>query len=221
MAVDRQPAAEGEHRDLAEHRDRLQRRGVPRLEADQPDPRAVQVAGGVGEVAELAVLLAEALHDPHAGDGFVDHAGHLAGALLGVPGGGEDVGAQPQRDAQQQRQGDQRHQRERRREDDHHDERDHEHHDVAEHDRQERQQALDQPEVAGGARHQLAGLHLVVAGEVEALQALVDRVAQVVLHVEAHPAADPAPDVGGGEREDAGQRSGARATAPAVVVRRR
>ena len=87
------------------------------------------------------------------------------------------------------------------------------HHDVAEHDRQERQQRLDQPEVGRGARHELAGLQLVVAGEVEPLQPLVDRVAQVVLHVEAHPAADPAAHVGGDEGEDAGQHQQRRATA--------
>ena len=42
-------------------------------------------------------------------------------------------------------------------------------------------------EVGARARHELAGLQLVVAGEVEALQPLVDRGAQVVLHVEARP----------------------------------
>ena len=42
---------------------------------------------------ELAVLLAEALDHPHAGDRLVDHAGHLAGALLRVPRGREDRAA--------------------------------------------------------------------------------------------------------------------------------
>ena len=73
-----------------------QDRGVAGLDPHQPGPRRVQVAGGVGQVGELAVLLAEALDHPHAADGLVDHAGHLAGALLGVPGGGEDRAAQAQ-----------------------------------------------------------------------------------------------------------------------------
>ena len=40
--------------------------------------RAVEAAGRVGERRQLTVLLAEALDDSHAGDGLVDHAGHLA-----------------------------------------------------------------------------------------------------------------------------------------------
>ena len=80
-----------EHGDLREHRDRLQQRRVPRLQLDETNPRPVQVLGRVGEVAELALLLAEALHDAHAGDGFVDDAGHFAGALLCIPTRGEDA----------------------------------------------------------------------------------------------------------------------------------
>ena len=44
LALDRQPAAEGEHADLAERRDRLQRRLVPRLEPHGADPRPVEAA---------------------------------------------------------------------------------------------------------------------------------------------------------------------------------
>ena len=57
---------------------------------------------GVGEAVQLAVLLAEALHHPHAGDGLVDHARHLAGALLRVPARGEDAGAHAQGDEEQE-----------------------------------------------------------------------------------------------------------------------
>ncbi len=92
--------------DLGEGRDGLQRRREPGLQPHQAGPGRVEAAGDVGEVVELALLLAEALHDPHAGDGLVDDAGHLAGALLGVPGGGEHRGPQAQRHEQQQRQGD-------------------------------------------------------------------------------------------------------------------
>ena len=164
----------------------------------------VEAGGHVGQVVELALLLTEALHHSHPGDGLVDHAGHLAGALLGVPGGGEHPAPQPQRDDEQQRQRRHHDQGEQRRQDHHHHQGDDEQHHVAEHDRQEGQQPLHQAEVGGGARHELTGAELVVAGEVEALQPLVDGVAQVELHVEAHPAADPAPQEGTAEREQAG-----------------
>ena len=49
-----------------------------------------------------------------------------------------------------------------------------------------------------GTRHQLPGRQLVVPREVEALQPLEQRGAQVVLHVEREAAADEPPDV----RED-------------------
>ena len=62
-------------------------------------------------------------------------------------------------------------------------------------DRQEAEQRLDEREVGAGARHELAGRELVVAGEVEALEALEDRGAQVVLHVEREAPADEPADV--------------------------
>ena len=54
---------------------------------------------------------------------------------------------------------------------------------------QELQQALDQHDVGVRAADQLAGLHLVVAREVEALELAEDRGAQVVLHRERDAAA--------------------------------
>ena len=91
--------------------DRRQRRGVQRLDPHQPGARLVQPLRGAGQVAQLALLLAEALDDAHAGDRLVDDAGHLAGALLGVPRGREHGVAHLQPGHQQQRhhqQGDQR-----------------------------------------------------------------------------------------------------------------
>ncbi len=205
VPLDGQPATEGQHCDLCEHWDRLQQRCVPRLQLDETNTRAVQVLAGVGEMAEFALLLAEALHDAHAGHGFVDDAGHLAGALLGVPTGGEDARPQPERHDHDRRDHEQRHDRQRWRQVRHHDDRQHEHDEVAEHDRQEHQQPLQQGDVTVGARHELTGLHLVVTGEVEPLQSLVDRVAQVVLHIEAHAAADEAADVRGAEADEAGE----------------
>ena len=91
VAVDRQPAAERRARaDLAERRDRRSVGVNSGLDAAPAGP-----ASGTGrsptsaQVAQLPLLLPEALDDAHAGDRLVDHAGDLAGALLRVPRGGE------------------------------------------------------------------------------------------------------------------------------------
>ncbi len=107
LPLDRQPAAEREHAHLAERGNRLQRRRVTRLEPYRPHPRAVQALGGVGEAGQLAVLLAEALHDPHAADRLVDDARDLTGALERVPLRGEHRLAQPQRHEEQRGHGQQ------------------------------------------------------------------------------------------------------------------
>jgi hypothetical protein len=85
LALDRQPPAQREDADLPERGDGLQRRRVACLEPDGPHPGPVEAGGGVGEPGELAVLLAEALHDAHAVDRFVDDACHLARALQRIP----------------------------------------------------------------------------------------------------------------------------------------
>ena len=91
LAAQRQPAAEGEDRHLAEGRDRLQQRLEARGQPDGAHLRAVEVFGGGGDPLQLAVLLAERLHHADAVDRLVDDLDHLAFALLGVPGGGEDL----------------------------------------------------------------------------------------------------------------------------------
>ena len=87
--------------------------------------------------------------------------------------------------------------------DDHDHERDQEHQDVADHDRQELQQALDQHDVGAGAAHELTGLHLVVAREVEPLELAEDRGAEVVLHRERDAAAAEPADEREAEARDA------------------
>ena len=179
--------------------------------------RREQALGPVGQAVELARLLAEALHDPHAGDGFLDDVGDLAGLLLRVPAGREDRRAQPQRGEQQRRAPRAASRtREQRRQDEHRDERHDEQQDVA------RRRSAGTAGSPGSARRrmtrgdELAGLQLVVAGEVEALQLVEDRGAQVVLHVERDAAAAIAADVGEARRRARRARSAARATAPAV-----
>ena len=138
--------------------------------------------------AELAVLLAEALHHPHAADRLVDDAGDLAGALLRVPLRREHrpAAAAATRTAAPARSpartsvssGDRN---------EHHDQRQHEQHDVADGERQEARAAP-----GSGARSELARDTSWPVGssswraKSSRCSALEDRVAQVVLHVEAN-----------------------------------
>ncbi len=150
-------------------------------------------------MVELPLLLAEPLHHPHAGHRLLDDHGDLALALLGVPAGREGPLAHPVGGDGQRRHHHQADHRQQRRVDEHDDQGQDEQQHVAAHDRQERQQPLQQADVGVGPADQLPGLQLVVAGEVEPLELVVDGVAQVELHVEADAPADVAPDVGGAE----------------------
>ena len=94
VAFEREPAAEREHRDLTEGRDRLHRRLQPGLHVHEPDPRREHAPRPVGQPVELARFLAEALHDPDAGHVFFDDVGDVAGLLLRVPARREHRGAQ-------------------------------------------------------------------------------------------------------------------------------
>jgi hypothetical protein len=203
-ARDRQPPAEGEDRDLPQGGDRLEGRLVLGLDPHGAHAAREQPPCGARELAELVLLLAEALHDAHPGHGLVDHAGDDPRLLLCIPRRREHRRPQLQRHVEQQRTDRQRDQRQQRREDQHHDQRQDEQQDVAGDDREERQQALDEVDVGARSADELPGLHRVVAGEVEPLQLLVDRPADVVLHVETHPSADEAPHVGAEEADHSG-----------------
>ena len=195
----RQPAAEGEDRHLAEGGDRLQQRLEARGQPDRPHLRAVEVLGGGGDPLQLAPLLAERLHHAHAVDRLVDDLDHLAFALLGVPGGGEDLGPHPVADREQGRRDDQADQGQRRREPQHHAQRQHHQQDVAAHHRDEHQEALDERRVAAGASDELAGRHPVERGEVHLLEVRLHLVAEVVLDLERDLAAAVPAQVGGEE----------------------
>ena len=54
-------------------------------------PGGEQAPGPLVEAGQLPLLGGEGLDHPDAGDGLVDHAGHLGRLLLGVPGRGEDT----------------------------------------------------------------------------------------------------------------------------------
>ena len=175
-------------------------------------------ARAVGEPVELALLLAEALHDAHAGDVFLDDVGDLARLLLRVPARGEHRRAQPHRGERAAAGATSEH-----------------------HERRAAARAMSittsdttnirmlptpigrncrKPWISATserrAAHELAGLQLVVAREVEALELAEDRGAQVVLHVERDAAAAEAAEVREDERERRPSRSSARATARAA-----
>jgi hypothetical protein len=202
LVVQGQVTAEGEHGHLGELRDGGEERLIARLQAYGAKVGAVEALGPLDQVVELALLLAEPLHHPDSGDGFLDDHRHLPLPLLGVPVGRERLLAQHVGRRHERGHGEQRDHGEKGREDEHHDDRRGEEQHVAAHDGQEGEEALQQAEIGVGPRDELTGLHLVVAGEVEADQVVVDGVAQVVLDIEADPAPPVAAHVGTGQRAD-------------------
>jgi len=191
-----QPAAQGEHRNLSEHRDRLQQRLEARLQAHRAHPRAVELLSGVDHPLQLALLLTEGLHHPHPGDVLVDDPGDLALPLLAVPAGREDLRAHPVGDEEERRRDHQSDQCEQRREHQHDHQRDQHHQQVAAHQRDEVEQPLHQRRVAAGPGDQLARGHLRQRLLVHPDQPVVHRIAQVVLDLEGHLPAEVPPQVG-------------------------
>ncbi len=183
LAVHRQPAAEGQHRDLGERRDGLHGRVVPAGEPDRAQPGREQVAGGGLQLAQLLGLLPEALDHPDAADGLVHHSGDGRRLLLRGPGRREQPLAAELRDPPQRGAHHQGDQGERRRQPQHHQEGHHEHDQVAGHHRQHREQAVDQLEVRGRPADHLAGVEAVLAVAVQPPERPEEVAAQVVLDV--------------------------------------
>ena len=89
-AVQGQPAAQREDRDLAEHGDGRQRGVVTGGQPDDTDAGRVQPRGDTLQPVGLLLLLTEALDHAHAGHRAVDDARDLRLLLLRVPAGGEE-----------------------------------------------------------------------------------------------------------------------------------
>ena len=85
-ADQRQVSAEGQHPDLTQGRQRLQRGADLRGQPDRSHPVRVQPPGAVAQPSQLAVLLAEPLHHPDPGDVLLDDLRHLGRGLLRRPG---------------------------------------------------------------------------------------------------------------------------------------
>ena len=201
--MQREPAAEGEDRDLAERGHGLERRVVATGAAHDPQPGGEQPAGAGLQPGQLALLLPEPLDDPHPGDGGLHRGGDLGGLLLGVPVGGEQVAAAAQRDHPQQRPHNERDQRQQRGQPGHEDQRDQEHQGVAGHVRQELQQGLDEGDVGDRAADDLAGAQGVLLGAAEPQQCREGVRPQVVLHAERQPPGAVAADEARGEADGA------------------
>jgi hypothetical protein len=189
-ALQREPAPHGDHADLAERGQGEQRGVEPGGEPGGAHPLGEQPGGAAFETRDLAGLLAEPLHHPHAGDGLLDVLGDVGRPLLRRPGGREQLRPGAQRDPAHGRQHHQRHEREQRREPQHgRDRRDDEHH-RTQRQRRHRQQCLHQLQVGDRARHDLAGAQRVLPLAVEALHRGEHLAPQVVLHVEGEPAGE-------------------------------
>lgn len=204
LAPGGQPAAEGEHGDLAEGGHGLEGGGVAGVQPDRAQPPCEEPPADLTELAGLLVLLAEPLDDPDAGDSPVDDSGDGGGLALGVPGGGEEAGLGAAGDEPEgggdgegdegERQGQPRH--------DH--QGDDEEQDVPDGHREHEQQPLDELEVAGGPPDDLPGGQLVLTLPVEPGDRRVHVRTQIVLDVQGEPAAVVAADVGGDVDEDGG-----------------
>ena len=144
-------------------------------------------------------FLAERLDHPHAVDVLVHDLGHVALALLAVPGGGEHAPAHAVGDEQQGGGHGDAHHGQQGRQVDHHAQRDQHQQHVAAHDGEEAEEPLHQGRVGVGPGDELPGRHPVEVVEVHRLEVVVHVVAQVVLHGQGDPATAVAADVGEAE----------------------
>ena len=87
--------------------------------------------------SDFGLFLAEGFDDPHAVGVLVHDLGHIALALLAVPGRGEDASAHPVGNGEESRGDDDADERQHRREVDHHRQRHQHQQDVAAHDWEE------------------------------------------------------------------------------------
>lgn len=204
-APQREPPAEREHGELAEHGHGLEGRGVASVEASGPHARPVELPSLVDQQSELPVLLPERLHDPHTGHGLVHDGGDLSGHPLVVPAGREDAVAEAHGHPREHGDEHQHHDAQQRGEHGHHGDR-HDHQgEVGDQHRHRVEEHLDERQVGGGTRHHVADRELVVTGEVELVEVPVHREAQVVLDSDAHLGGQVAPTEVAEEAEGTGQ----------------
>jgi hypothetical protein len=162
----------------------------------------VDVPGLGAESPGLDPLGAQALDDPHAGHRLLHHRGQLGRLALDAHDAGEQPAGEPGGQHVEEGQRPQRQQRQHR-VDDGEDHRHRQHgHRVGDGQRDHHHEGLDLLEVGVGPAHELAGLRLVVEGEVEALEVGEQPVAQVGLDPAGLTEGEPPAQAGEGGRGD-------------------
>ena len=202
VAADSQPAAEQQHPNQAERRDRGQRRVVAGGEPHHPEPGAEQEPARPLQPLHLLLFLAEPLDHADAADGLVDDPGHVADHLLSLPAGGEELLARGDRDQPERGGNGDRHQREQRRQDDHDDDRENEQDAAAQDERHPLEQLLHHVDVGDRPADELPGVDLVLARAVQVGQRLEQLGPHFVLDVKCHLAAAVATHVDAEEVRD-------------------
>ena len=196
LAGEGERAAEGEHHELPDGRERGERGRQPCGEPRRAQAVAVELTRDAGQPGRLALLLPEALDDADPGDGLLDALRDLGRALLGRPRRREEAPAHHQGERERDRQGDQRDDGEQRREPRHDHHGDDDLRDRAHRVRHHPEQALDLLEVGVRARDDLAGAQRVLPRAVEPRDRAEHPASQVVLHRQR----EPAPEVAAQER---------------------
>ena len=184
--------AHGEEPDQPQRGHHLQRRRVLRSEAHVADAAAVQRAGRLLHLRQLAMLLAEALHHAHADDRLIRVGGQLGLLLLRVEARRIDPCAHTKCEQHEDRDDEQHDAEQRQRQPRHHRERQHELHGIAGEQRQEGEQLRNHRHIGVGPAHHLPLRKRVVGRWIERLEVIVDGPPQVGLDVDAHDAAEPA-----------------------------
>ena len=162
------------------------------------DRRVVHIVGLAMEASGLHRFGAEALDDPHAAHGLLDHRCQLGRLALDRHGRGVQAGRETLAEVVEQRQRSQGEQRENRI--DHHED----HGDCAHRDEvrdgewDEDDEGLDLLQVGVGPAHEIARLHLVVEREVEALCVGEELLAEVGLDGAGNLERPVAPEAGEG-----------------------
>jgi hypothetical protein len=183
-AVEREPAADGDHHHQPRLRDRRQRGGEAGVDPGRAHPLGEQPAAVLFEHIDHAGFLAEPLHHPDPGDRLLHMLGEFGRPLLGRPRGGVQLGPHPVHHHDHQRHHQQRHRRQWRGQPQHHRGGEHELQKRHSRERGHRQQGLHQLKIGDRAGNHLSGAQRVLTGAVQPLQRTEQLHPQPVLDVQ-------------------------------------
>ena len=169
-AVEGQPTPDGDVDHEGEHRQLVQRRLKPGVDAGGTHAVGVELAARVLHPGDLVLLLGERLDHPHPGDGLLDPGGQVRGLLLGRPRGGEEALPPSGAEEHDDRQCRQRDGREQRRQPEHHHRGQGELQHVPDGQGEDRQDALHRVDVRDGTADHLTRPECILPRSVQALQ---------------------------------------------------